>query len=156
MNKEGYLTNDQVLKLAAAGHVIGLHGHEHQRMDLLSAEEIHRQITLSQKIMTDITGVMPVIFSPPGGFISAGVRNIALEHGVRVIRTMRWGYNKQVDLTALETIPINRHTHDKKFLKILEQRDCQILYTAKETLKRLVPLRSYEWLRGLVFKFSKN
>ena len=156
LNKDGYLTNDQVQKMAAAGQVIGLHSHEHQRLDVLSAEEICGQIALSQKIMTDITGVKPVIFSPPGGFINARVRSIALEQGIRVIRTMRWGYNKQIDLTALETIPINRHTNDKKFLNILEQRDSQLLYAAKETLKRLVPLRSYERLRGLVFKFSKN
>ncbi len=156
LNKEGYLTNAQVQDLAAAGQVIGFHSHEHRRLDVLPEEEIRRQITLSQKIIADITGVKPVIFSPPGGFINAGIRDIALDQGVRVIRTMRWGYNKQVDLTALETIPINHHTHDKKFLNILEQRHSQFLYTAKETLKRLVPLRSYERLRGLVFKFSKN
>lgn len=64
LNKEGYVTNAQIQKLAAAGHMIGFHSHEHRRLDMLSAEEIHRQIALSQTIITDITGTKPVIFPP--------------------------------------------------------------------------------------------
>src|SRR5581483_11160395 len=135
LNKNGYLTNSQVQDLAATGNVIGFHSHEHRRLDLLSQEEIRRQITLSQKILTDITGVKPVIFSPPGGFINARIRDIAMEQGVQAIRTMRWGYNRRIDLAALETIPINRYTNDKKFLNILERNNSQFLYAAKETLK---------------------
>ena len=91
LNKDGYLTNHQVQKLAAAGHVIGNHSHEHQRLDILPSEEIRRQITLSQKILNDITGIKPAIFSPPGGFINEPVRNIALAQGVRAIRTHALG-----------------------------------------------------------------
>jgi peptidoglycan/xylan/chitin deacetylase (PgdA/CDA1 family) len=156
LNKEGYVTNAQIQKLAAAGHMIGFHSHEHRRLDMLSAEEIHRQIVLSQTIITDITGTKPVIFSPPGGFMNESIRKIALEQGVQAIRTMRWGYNRNIDLTALETIPINRYTNEKRFLNILEGHNGQFLYNAKETLKRLVPLRSYERLRSILFKLSKS
>ncbi len=155
LNKPGYLTNAQVQDMAAGGQVIGFHSHEHRRLDVLSQEEVRRQINLSQKIIADVTGTKPVIFSPPGGFINARVRQIAVEEGVQAIRTMHWGYNKQIDLTALETIPVNHYTDDKKFLQILEKQNSQFLYTAKEALKQMLPLRSYERLRGILFRFSK-
>ena len=83
------------------------------------------------------------------------IRQAALDSGVRLMRTMRWGYNKKLDLMALETLPINRYTNEKKFLKLLESRRVPLLYTGKEIVKRLVPLRTYERLRRLLFKFSK-
>jgi peptidoglycan/xylan/chitin deacetylase (PgdA/CDA1 family) len=150
------MTNAQVRELATAGHVIGFHSHEHQRLDLSSPDEIRRQVTLSLQIINDITGTKPLIFAPPGGYINSRIREATLELGVPAIRTMRWGYNKKLDLTSLETIPINRHTSDKKFLNILESHDSSLLYAGKETLKRLIPLRGYELLRNLLFKFMKS
>jgi peptidoglycan/xylan/chitin deacetylase (PgdA/CDA1 family) len=156
LNKRGYMTNAQVRELAAAGHVIGFHSHEHQRLDLSPQNEIRRQITLSQQIINDIIGTKPLIFAPPGGYINSRIREATLELGVQAIRTMRWGYNKKLDLTALETIPINRHTGDEKFLTILKSHNSSLLYAGKETLKRLIPLRGYELLRNLLFKFTKS
>ncbi|MDB6123746.1 MAG: polysaccharide deacetylase family protein [Pedosphaera sp.] len=156
LNKPGYITNAQVRKLADAGHAVGFHSHEHQRLDLSPQEEIRRQITLSQQILYDITGVKPLIFSPPGGYLNARIREASLELGVQAIRTMRWGYNKKIDLIALETIPINRFTNDKKFLNILESHNSRFLYMGKEALKRLIPLRGYELLRNLLFKFKNS
>ena len=71
------------------------------------------------------------------------------------MRTMRWGYNQKLDLMALETLPINRHTNERKFLRLLESRSMPLLYAGKEAVKRLVPLPAYERLRRLLFKFSK-
>jgi peptidoglycan/xylan/chitin deacetylase (PgdA/CDA1 family) len=156
LNQPGYLTNAQVKELAAAGHVIGPHSHEHRRLDLLPDEEIRRQIALSQKIIADLIGENPAVFVPPGGFVNDRIRAIGGELGVRLMRTMRWGYNEKLDLMALETIPINHHVNERKFLKLLESRNQPLLYAGKEALKRLVPLPAYEWLRKLLFKFSKS
>jgi peptidoglycan/xylan/chitin deacetylase (PgdA/CDA1 family) len=158
LNKPGYMTNSQVQELVSAGHAIGFHSHEHRRLDLLSEEEARRQVSLSQKIIADIIGSKPVLFVPPGGFINARIQKVAVELGVQAMRTMRWGYNKSLDLMALETIPLNHSTNDKRFLSILEAKNSWFLflYNGKETLKRFIPLRSYEFLRGLVFKRSKS
>jgi peptidoglycan/xylan/chitin deacetylase (PgdA/CDA1 family) len=155
LNQPGYLTNAQVKEIAAAGHAIGLHGHEHRRLDVMSDDEVRRQLALSQKIIADLTGATPVLFVPPGGFVNDRIRAIGTELGVRVMRTMRWGYNQRLDLMALETIPINRYMNDRKFLERLESRNKPVLYAAKEALKRLIPLPAYEWVRRTVFKFSK-
>ncbi len=74
---------------------------------------------------------------------------------MRVIRTMRWGYNRQPDLLALETIPLNRYVTEKRFLGILESNNPRFLYAGKEALKRLMPLWGYEAIRRLLFKFSQ-
>jgi peptidoglycan/xylan/chitin deacetylase (PgdA/CDA1 family) len=156
LNQPGSLTNDRVQELAAAGHAIGFHSHEHRRLDLLPEEEIRRQIALSQKIVGDIIGARPLLFVPPGGFVDGRIRQAALDSGVRLMRTMRWGYNKKLDLMALETLPINRYTNEKKFARMLDSRRVPLLYAGKEIVKRLVPLPAYERLRRLMFSFSKR
>lgn len=155
LNKPGYLTDEQVRKIAAAGHEIGSHNHEHQRMDKLSEDEARRQISLSLEILAGIIGKKPVSFVPPGGFSNERIQKVARELGVKALRTMRWGYNQKMDLMALETVPINRYTDEKKFPKLLEPHGAPVLYAGKEMLKRLIPLRNYERLRSLAFKFWK-
>lgn len=156
LNKPGHLTNEQVREMAAAGHEIGSHSHEHQRMDKLTEAEVRRQISRSQEVLADILGKRPVSFVPPGGFINERIQKVARELGVKVLRTMRWGYNQKMDLMALETVPINRYTDENKFHKLLEPRRAAALYAGKEILKRMIPLRNYERLRSIAFKLWKS
>lgn len=156
LNQPGFLTEAQVRELAGAGHTIGLHSHNHQRLDVLPQDKIREEMVRSREILGGILGRKPVIFAPPGGFINAQVRAAAVEQGVRIIRSMRWGYNQKPDLLDMETVPINRYTNDKKFRGILELRNPQMLYAGKEALKRLIPLRFYQIIRRLAFKFSKS
>lgn len=37
----------------------------------------------------------------------------------QAIRTMRWGDNEVTNRAGLETIPVNRHTDDRKFLQVI-------------------------------------
>ena len=152
LGRPGYLTTVQLRELADAGHTIGCHSHEHKRMDTMSGEEIQRQLQTSRKILRDTTGVEPWIFAPPGGFLNAAMRAAALRSGLRVIRTMRWGFNRRPDFAALETIPLNRHTRDREFQNILEGRQSRLLYWGKQAAKALVPARAYERLRGWIFR----
>jgi peptidoglycan/xylan/chitin deacetylase (PgdA/CDA1 family) len=155
LNQPGYLTDAQVREMSAAGHEIGSHSHEHQRMDRLSEEEVRQQMTRSQEILAGIIGKKPVTFVPPGGFMNEHIRKVAGELGFRGIRTMRWGYNQKMDLMGLETLPINHYTGEKRFQKLLEPQGASALYAGKEMLKKLMPLRNYEKLRKLAFKFWK-
>jgi len=156
LDRPGHLTRAQLRELADAGQTIGCHSHEHKRMDTMSAEQIRQQLDTSKKILEQATGVTPWIFAPPGGFINPGVRNAALESGLRVIRTMRWGFNRKPDLTDLETVPLNRHTTDRGFQKILAGRQSRLLYRSKEVAKALVPALQYERLRALVFRTART
>lgn len=156
LDQPGRLTSVQLRELVDAGHTIGCHSHEHKRMDTMTAKEIRQQLNTAKKILREQTGVEPWIFAPPGGYINSTIRNAALECGLRVIRTMRWGFNRQLDLTSLETVPINRYTTDRQFQKILAGRQSRLPYLAKEAAKALVPIRAYERLRALVFRRTQS
>src|SRR6185437_13583572 len=83
VDKPGYLTRANLRDLTLAGHVIASHSHEHERLDLSSQSEIRGQIARSQEILHDITGIRPIIFAPPGGFINSLVTETALGLGMR-------------------------------------------------------------------------
>ena len=155
LDRPGYLTSNRVTEMSRAGQTIGLHSHEHRRMDGLGEEDIRVQMQLSRQIIGDLTGKRPVFFAPPGGYINRRVRDIALESGIRVIRTMRWGYNQKPDFAALECVPINRHFTEGKFRQVLEfRRGSAMLYATKQIAKRMLPSRTYNSLRDIVFRHS--
>jgi peptidoglycan/xylan/chitin deacetylase (PgdA/CDA1 family) len=152
LNRPGYLSAQQAATLSRAGHVLGLHSHEHRRLDRLGEEDIRAQMERSREILTELTGHPPVLFAPVGGFINRRVQAIAQETGVRLIRTMRWGYNGHPDPNALECVPINRFFTDEEFQRVLSFRNRSALYAAKQLTKTLVPGTAYEALRGLAFR----
>jgi peptidoglycan/xylan/chitin deacetylase (PgdA/CDA1 family) len=156
LNRPGYLTDAQVRELAAAGQTIGFHSHEHRRMDVMTDDEMRQQFRLSRDILTRLTGSQPLHFAPPGGFLNEHLREVALGFGAQVIRTMRWGFNHDADLTGLETVPLNRHTTARKFQKILEGKQPRLVYLGKQTAKALVPARAYERLRERLFKLARK
>jgi hypothetical protein len=65
---------------------------------------------------------------------------------------MRWGYNQPLDLNAIECVPVNRHFDQWKFELVLQGRSTPILYTAKETVKKIIPAKTYESIRRLFFR----
>jgi peptidoglycan/xylan/chitin deacetylase (PgdA/CDA1 family) len=151
LDRPGYLQSKQVAEMSRAGQTIGLHSHVHRRLDQLGDEDIRAQMQLSRQIIGELTGERPVFFAPPGGYVNRRVREIALESGIRVIRTMRWGYNRNPDFAALECVPLNRHCTEEEFRHVLEFRRRSVtLYAAKEITKKVVPIRAYELLRGIV------
>ncbi len=151
LNRPGYLTTEQARKISQAGHTLGLHSHEHRRLDWLGEEDIRVQMELSMEALGAIAGERPRMFAPPGGFIDRRVRKIALEHGLEVIRTMRWGYNQRFDPKALECVPVNRFFTDQQFRRTLQFRNRSFLYAAKELAKKVLPTKAYERLRAAVF-----
>jgi hypothetical protein len=97
--------------------------------------------------MTELAGRPPVFFAPVGGYIDRRVRRVALEAGARVIRTMRWGYNKRLKLAAVECIPVNRFFTEQQFQRVLKFRNQSLVFAFKQTAKKLIPGAAYERLR---------
>jgi len=151
LDQAGKLSSDQVRELGASGHTIGSHSHEHARLDRLPEEDIRVQLEVSQQKVAQLIGTPALFFAPPGGFYNPLIRNIALETGFSVIRTMRWGYNRHLDLAELECVPINRFLTESDFCRLLSGRNMQLAYQAKQMTKRLVPDRVYGQLRSVVF-----
>jgi peptidoglycan/xylan/chitin deacetylase (PgdA/CDA1 family) len=142
----GFLTRAQVQEMARSGHMIGCHGHHNHRLDRLADEQVRERLALSHRILTDVTGTPPLMFAPPGGYINARVRTAALANGMRIIRTMRWGYNDRVELTSLQCVPMNRHIGPWQFNEILDRRGAgrlAALYRTKEFVKWVLPSHLY-------------
>lgn len=156
LNKPGHLTDSHVQEIAKAGHFIGFHSHEHRRLDTSKDDSLREQFKRSRGILGDIIGEAPWLFAPPGGFMNEHVREVALGFGVKTIRTMRWGFNHNPDMTHLETVPLNRHTNSGKFAKILQGKQPHLLYIGKQAAKAIVPLRAYERIRSWIFDIGRN
>ncbi|HOF42060.1 MAG TPA: polysaccharide deacetylase family protein [Candidatus Paceibacterota bacterium] len=155
LDRPGFLSSKQVIELSQAGQTIGLHSHEHRRLDQLGEKEIRMQMDASRQIIGDLTGKPPLFFAPVGGYMNRTVRRMALESGIRVIRTLEWGYNHEFDGAALQSIPVNRHCTERKFRQLLEfRRRSTMLYAAKEITKKMIPGRAYKSLRRFVFEHS--
>jgi peptidoglycan/xylan/chitin deacetylase (PgdA/CDA1 family) len=156
INKEGYVSTDELQEMSRRGQTIGLHGHEHRRMDELADEDIHVQMELSIARIEKATGQRPRLFAPPGGFINGRVRRAALASGVQVIRTMRWGYNKHPDPTALGCVPVNRYMTERQFRNVLEFRSRAVTYTLKQAAKRMLPMSVYVSFRDALMGWLKG
>jgi len=151
LNRPGYLRTETVKTMSHQGHVIGSHSHEHRRLDWLVEEDIRVQLELSQQIVGQITGQRPIIFAPPGGYVTRRVREVAIETGMRVIRTMKWGYNPRPDFVSLDCIPVNRHLTEMEFTRLLEFRNMAMIYRGKQIAKKLMPSKLYETAREFLF-----
>ena len=147
LDREGYLSGAELREMSRRGHSIGLHGHDHRRVDEMSEEDIRAQTLLSSEHIERLTGTKPTIFAPPGGFMNERVRQAAMDAGVKVIRTMQWGYNKNPDLTSLCCVPVNRYTTEREFRDVLDFRSRALTYALKEAVKRLLPTSVYVSLR---------
>jgi peptidoglycan/xylan/chitin deacetylase (PgdA/CDA1 family) len=150
INRSGFVDNQRVKEMNQAGQYIGLHSHEHRPMTRMPESEAREQMRKSQAILSELTGAPRNIFAPPGGYISTALRDAATDAGVRVIRTMRWGFNQQVNLLNLQCVPMHRGVTEKDFARLLQFRGANLLYAFKEMLKRTLPEKAYNSLRDKV------
>jgi peptidoglycan/xylan/chitin deacetylase (PgdA/CDA1 family) len=147
LNRTGYITEEMARQMSAARQCISLHGHEHRRMDTMTEPDIREQMRLSSTELQKLTGTKPLIFAPPGGFINSRLRSIALECGIKAVRTMHWGYNKKLDLMNLQCAPINSRTTEKNFNDMLQGRSKNLTYGMKQALKTILPMALYQRMR---------
>jgi peptidoglycan/xylan/chitin deacetylase (PgdA/CDA1 family) len=60
--------------VAAAGHQLGNHSYSHPRMTFKSREFIEREFSTAQQVITEETGITPMVVRPPYGFRWLGMR----------------------------------------------------------------------------------
>ncbi|MGD1018010.1 MAG: polysaccharide deacetylase family protein [Verrucomicrobiia bacterium] len=155
----GYLTRAQVREIAQSGHIVACHAHYNRRLDRLTDEQIRERITLSRRIITEIVGTPPAMFAPPGGYINARVRAVVLANNMRIIRTMRWGYNDRLDLASLQCIPLNQRIGPRQFNDLLDRRRAvrlAVLYRMKEFAKGVLPSRLYYEIRQKITTIHRS
>lgn len=156
IDRDSYLKSEDIRRMVGAGHIVGLHGHEHRRLDLLPLEIMRQDFARSLEILAGLTGEPPWIFAPVGGYGSTQVTDTARTMGVRTIRTMRWGLNRQPDPLALETIPVSRDFEPSQLLNILRSGHFGRGYRSKELIKRVLPETLYNQVRETGSRIGKR
>lgn len=156
IDRDSYLKSEDIRRMAGAGHVFGLHGHEHRRLDLLAKDDLRQDFARSLEILTGLIGQRPWIFAPVGGYTSPQVTAEARNVGVRAIRTMRWGLNRSSNPFDLETIPVSRDFGSDQILDILRSGNFGRGYRSKELIKSLLPENFYNRLRETVSRIGKG
>jgi peptidoglycan/xylan/chitin deacetylase (PgdA/CDA1 family) len=106
------LTADGMNHLHRSGHTIGVHGHTHDRWDRLSLNALRDELQTSGAIIRDVCGVDAVHAAPPGGFFTPAVVEVARSLDLTFFRTMRWGFNRRSDRSAIEVLPMTRRFGD--------------------------------------------
>ncbi|MDN5346697.1 MAG: hypothetical protein PWP65_261 [Clostridia bacterium] len=79
-----------VKELALAGHEIGNHGFSHAHVDQLSLEDNKREIERAEKILKELTGIKPNLYTPPYGENKPHVVAAAAQLGYK---TIMWTVN---------------------------------------------------------------
>ncbi|GKU76670.1 polysaccharide deacetylase family sporulation protein PdaB [Paenibacillus sp. L3-i20] len=101
-----------VKKIQDAGYEIGSHGHKHDFYSKLTEEEIRKQISTANTILTDLTGKKPNLIRLPNGDFDKRVLRIAEELQYTVIQwdtdSLDWmniGTDKIVNRVVTRTHP---------------------------------------------------
>lgn len=63
-------------QVAAAGHQLGNHTYSHPRLPFKSPEFIDHEVTEAQKVITEETGLSPMLLRAPYGFRWMGLRDV--------------------------------------------------------------------------------
>jgi peptidoglycan/xylan/chitin deacetylase (PgdA/CDA1 family) len=71
-------------KISAAGHELGNHSYSHRDFNHASGAEIRDEIRRTNQIIHQISGQQPVLFRPPGGYLSNEMIRITQEEKVIV------------------------------------------------------------------------
>jgi peptidoglycan/xylan/chitin deacetylase (PgdA/CDA1 family) len=155
----GRLNCHDVRRLADHGHVIGSHGHTHQRLDRMSSKDVAWELQTASTIIAECVGERPTFFAPPGGYSSTVVRTLAYEAGIRHIRTMQWGYNHDLSSGDLKVLPMD-NAFSRHFLTwgIHEQHErlLSILYNCKERMKQCFSHQLYDAFKSRLSGFNKQ
>jgi peptidoglycan/xylan/chitin deacetylase (PgdA/CDA1 family) len=87
-------------EIAAAGHIIGLHGYHHRLQLRLSGSELRADLAHGGAAITEATGVPPRLHRPPYGIYSSDGLRAAREAGLEPLLWSRWGKDWRKFTTA--------------------------------------------------------
>jgi peptidoglycan/xylan/chitin deacetylase (PgdA/CDA1 family) len=81
------ISESQIVTLHRAAMEIGCHGHTHDFLDAMQGAELQSELTEPRRVISALTGTVPVAMSLPGGRQSAQTVAKIWEAGYRVLGT---------------------------------------------------------------------
>ena len=91
IGKNAEMYPDIVLAEYEKGHEIGNHTYSHPDLKKISADEFLKEITLTNRVIEEIIGCEPVLFRPPGGYLSNSIVN---EVTAQDAKTVLWSWRQ--------------------------------------------------------------
>ncbi|MBP1930107.1 polysaccharide deacetylase family protein [Ammoniphilus resinae] len=74
-----------VLQQVLEGHEIANHSYSHRYISKMSSKELEEEILKTENIIKQVTGQVPKLYRPPGGFYNETVVNAAKGNGYTVV-----------------------------------------------------------------------
>ena len=143
LNKEGFLSDQQIIDLHRRGHIIGSHSHSHrQRMNSLPKKELFEDWKNSKDCLQDIIKEPISVASLPNGYSSTQMLEALAELGFKEVYTSdarenvnefsgmhifgRYGIKDGMKVRDVVDIVFDRRTKlkiqsKKKFLRLLKK-----------------------------------
>ena len=91
-------------EVAAAGHEVAVHGHEHRSQLFRTPREVRADLLRGVEAVASTTGAAPVWFRPPYGTLSAGGMMAAQRLGLRTVLWSAWGRDWTPQATAASVL----------------------------------------------------
>jgi peptidoglycan/xylan/chitin deacetylase (PgdA/CDA1 family) len=154
----GYCNKSQLRELAGAGMEIASHGMHHVYLTTMSREQVLREIGDSKRMLEDLVGKEVVSYAPVGGHYRRWMYEAAREAGYRAFATMIPGLTTVGEETFLVRRNHIQDDHTQDYVSRILACDRGILarnrirYRALETARRLLGMRGYDLLKGVVLK----
>lgn len=113
--EELFMSKDEILDISNQGFEIGNHTHEHFALDFQSKIQIKEELQKSNKLLEDLTGKKPSVFSYPHGGASKIAKEVLKDEGFEFAVTIE---NRPLQ-TDQDKLLIPRY--DTKDIKILSK-----------------------------------
>lgn len=149
LGRAGYLTEDDVIGMAAEGHRIASHTVTHRHLTSLPPSELLEELNVSRLRLEQLIERKADWLAAPGGICSTAVVETALRAGYRVVRTMDWGYARMPLHGEVPCLPVFARYDIGMFDRLLDGRAPLWLHWAKDLVKRGAGPGLYTTLRNL-------
>jgi peptidoglycan/xylan/chitin deacetylase (PgdA/CDA1 family) len=87
-------------EIAAAGHVVAVHGHHHRNLLRLSPRQLATDLDRAVATISEATGSAPELYRPPYGIFSLAGPRVVRSRGLRPLLWSRWGHDWRASATA--------------------------------------------------------
>jgi peptidoglycan/xylan/chitin deacetylase (PgdA/CDA1 family) len=90
--------------VAAAGHEVGLHGHEHRYLIARPPAAVALDLRRGWETVAEVTGAVPRWFRPPYGVLSGPAWRAAARLGMTTVLWSAWGRDWRADVTPRSVV----------------------------------------------------
>ena len=123
---QGFLSHDEIAELHKLGFELGNHTMNHHSLQLLSDDEMRRELSLMNDFLAKRGAAKPVSFAYPGGPYAANAAAIIPEFGLKYARTTEHAlWDKNTDLMRIPCFSIcdKQEENFRKALDFPEQNE---------------------------------